>query len=122
MHTPKVFARRIYFLTIRDTWMLRNMCLTFTPLRTAGVEVLTKNTIEAALNYREDASLDASCRPLLTWKRVSSDMPYCSNGSCGRQKNRKNPKMQPFTSVMTASTFYSMSITVIGKYNTFMTF
>lgn len=34
------------------------------------------------LIYRDEVSLDVTCRPLLTWKRVSSDIPYCSNGSC----------------------------------------
>lgn len=37
------------------------------------------------LVYREEVSLGISCRPLLTWKRVSSDIPYCSKGSCGER-------------------------------------
>lgn len=36
--------------------------------------------------YREEVSLGISCKPLLTWKRVSSDIPYCSKGSCGESR------------------------------------
>lgn len=45
-------------------------------------------------DYREEVSLAASCRPLLTWKRVSSDIPYCSRGSWAETRGggRKNTK------------------------------
>lgn len=38
-----------------------------------------------------------SCRPLLTWKRVSSDIPYCSRGSCGESRRRVKLKSSECT-------------------------
>lgn len=46
------------------------------------------------LIYRDEVSLGVTCRPLLTWKRVSSDIPYCSNGSC-EDKMSKTSKQTP---------------------------
>lgn len=99
-HNPKSLCEGSIFNPIRlfalsDAWMLTNTtccrmeAMIFKWLR----NVLTRKLI----SYREEVSPDASCRPLLTWKRVSSEMPYCSNGSYRRHKERKKLKMQQFT-------------------------
>lgn len=52
------------------------------------------------LIYRDEVSLGVTCRPLLTWKRVSSDIPYCSKGSCENimsKTSKQTPKRpKPF--------------------------
>lgn len=42
--------------------------------------------LHSFLVYSVEVSLGKACRPLLTWKRASSDIPYCSKGSCGESR------------------------------------
>lgn len=66
----------------------------FQPMRSNLQTKPEQKREQKMLIYRDEVSLGVTCRPLLTWKRVSSDIPYCSNGSC-EDKMSKTSKQTP---------------------------
>lgn len=80
------WVHNIYKLYNKSEQRQKKKCVcengSFHPMRSNLQTKPEQKCEQRMLIYRDEVSLGVTCRPLLTWKRVSSDIPYCSNGSC----------------------------------------